>query len=193
MPLRDLFEFLSKFCSGRNQIPLNWQAPLQDGCVRVGGRLENAPQLTYNRQHPLILPAYHHLTTIIVRQLYQAHLHAGPTLLLHAIQQKTETTKQLMKNLPASRVTPTRAFLNCGVDFAGTLCPMQGRSNKLFKCSIALFVCFAVRAIHLEAVSGMTSDSFIAALHRFISRRGLTAEIHSDCGTNIVGAAKELR
>ncbi|CAG7719600.1 unnamed protein product, partial [Allacma fusca] len=190
-----------------------------DGCIRVGGRLENAPQLTNNRKHPLILPAHHHLTTLIVRHLHQAHLHAGPTLLVHLLQQKywiiqaknvvkfqirkcivctrtrAETAKQLMGNLPASRVTPTRAFLNCGVDYAGPLLlrPMKGRSNKLFKCYIALFVCFSTRAIHLEAVSDMTSDSFLAALHRFISRRGLPAEIHSDCGTNFVGAAKELR
>ncbi|KAF5185186.1 hypothetical protein FRX31_025227, partial [Thalictrum thalictroides] len=45
---------------------------------------------------------------------------------------------------------------------------------------------------HLELVSGLTSDAFIAALTRFIARRGPCLHLHSDNGTNFVGANREL-
>ncbi|CAG7818898.1 unnamed protein product [Allacma fusca] len=39
----------------------------------------------------------------------------------------------------------------------------------------------------------MTSETFLAALRRFTSRRGRPIHIYSDCGTNFVGANRELQ
>lgn len=61
------------------------------------------------------------------------------------------------------------------------------------KCYIALFICLATKSIHLEIVSELTTKAFIAALDRFMSRRGLSANIFSDHGTNFVGARNELK
>lgn len=47
--------------------------------------------------------------------------------------------------------------------------------------------------MHLEVVSDYSSDAFLAALRRFVSRRGLCHTIYSDCGTNFVGADNQLR
>ena len=49
-----------------------------------------------------------------------------------------------------------------------------------------------MKAVHLEAVSDMTSDAFIATLYRFVARRGHPL-IWSDNGTNFVGANHELK
>jgi hypothetical protein len=49
------------------------------------------------------------------------------------------------------------------------------------------------KAVHLEVVTDLTTDGFLAALTRFVSRRGLCADIYSDCGTNFVGADATLR
>ena len=57
---------------------------------------------------------------------------------------------------------------------------------------VAVFVCFAVRAIHLKAVSDYTSEAFVAALKRLVTRRGLPNTICSDHGTNFKGAQREL-
>lgn len=107
---------------------------------------------------------------------------------------RANSPNQLMGQLPASRVTPSRAFLHCGVDFAGPISirVSKGRGNKSYKGYICLFVCMATKAIHLEAVSDLTSQSFIAAFKRLVARRGHVSDMWSDNGTNFVGAAKEL-
>ncbi|KMQ90717.1 hypothetical protein RF55_9495 [Lasius niger] len=48
-------------------------------------------------------------------------------------------------------------------------------------------------AVHLDVVSDYTTEAFLAAFRRFVSRRGLCEEVYSDCGTNFVGADRELR
>ncbi|XP_043499952.1 uncharacterized protein LOC122526659 [Polistes fuscatus] len=100
-----------------------------------------------------------------------------------------------MGELLLDRVVGSRAFANSGLDNAG---PVQvrmskGRGNRSSKGYIALFVCFATRAIHLELVSDLTSDSFIAAYRLFVGSRGICQNLYSDNATNFQGADKELR
>ena len=56
-----------------------------------------------------------------------------------------------------------------------------------------LFTCLNSRAIHLESANSLETDSILNALRRFIARRGPVREIRSDRGTNLMGAAKELK
>ena len=56
-----------------------------------------------------------------------------------------------------------------------------------------IFTCLTVRAVHLEVAHTLSTGSCIAAVRRFIARRGVPREIISDCGTNFVGTARELR
>jgi len=51
----------------------------------------------------------------------------------------------------------------------------------------------AIRAIHIELVESLDTDSFINAMQRFINRRGRPSLIVSDCGTNFKGAVNELK
>lgn len=57
---------------------------------------------------------------------------------------------------------------------------------------MAVCVCLAVKAFHLEVVSSLTSEAFLAALTRFISRRGKVECLYSDNRTNFVGAFRKL-
>ncbi|GFW26271.1 integrase catalytic domain-containing protein [Trichonephila clavipes] len=148
-----------------------------------------------------------------------AHLHAGPTLLAHVLRQShwivgsrklinkcirkclkcnkfktSTTTPQLMGNLPKHRVTLERPFISCGIDYAGPVLIKcnKGRGTKSTKGYIALFVCLATKAVHIEAVGDLTTDSSMAALRRFSARRGAPRHIYSDNGTNFVGARRKL-
>ena len=83
-----------------------------------------------------------------------------------------------------------RPFTSTGIDYAGPFNVKfgKGRGNKSTKAWICLFVCFTTRAIHLELVSELTVEAFIAALRRFIARRGKPSDIYSDNGRNFIGA-----
>ena len=102
---------------------------------------------------------------------------------------------QLLRQLPPERVTPASTFDKVGVDYAGPFQIKYGHVRKptVLKAYICLFVCLAVKAVHLELVSDLTAEAFIAALRRFVASRGCPSLIWSDHGTNFVGANRELR
>ncbi|GFW32779.1 DUF1758 domain-containing protein [Trichonephila clavipes] len=103
---------------------------------------------------------------------------------------RATTSKQLMGDLPTHRVTPSRPFSVCGVDYAGpiNILRYRGRGAKTTKGYIALFVCFVTKALHLELVSDLTSEAFIASLKRFCARRGAPKHIYCDNGEVITSS-----
>ncbi|CAK1587977.1 unnamed protein product [Parnassius mnemosyne] len=111
------------------------------------------------------------------------------------IRDKAKTKQQLMGQLPAPRVTPSRAFSSSGVDYAGPIqvTTSKGRGHTSSKGYICLFVCMSTKAIHLECVTDLTLQAFIVAFRRFVTRRGHCSHLWSDSGTNFVGAARELK
>lgn len=189
-----------------------------DGILRVGGRESNA-KLAYSQLHPVILHGKHQVSKLIIRSEHLRMLHAGPTLLsaslnrrfhivyLHKTvrsitrqcvtcrRQVVRPQPQMMGQLPLERVTPGCIFEKVGVDYAGPFYIKYGfvRKPTVVKAYVCIFVSLAVKAVHLEAVSDLTSESFIATLRRFIARRGHPSLIWSDNGTNFVGANRELR
>jgi len=99
---------------------------------------------------------------------------------------------QMMGQLPLEHVTPGPVFEKIGVDYAGPFLVKYGMVYKptLVKAYMCIFVSLAV---HLEAVSDLTSEAFIVALRRFITCRGHPSLIWSDKGTNFVGANRQLK
>ncbi|GFX24831.1 integrase catalytic domain-containing protein [Trichonephila clavipes] len=186
------FYFQEEIRSIKKQISLPLKSPLRSlhpfidehGLVRVGGRLQNS-QLRFNSKHPIILPSQHSISELLIKEQHIAHLHAGPTFVTNS-----KHPPQLMGNLPKHRVTLERPFFSCGIDYAGPVLIKcnKGRGTKSTKGYIALFVCLATKAVHIEAVGDLTTESFIAALRRFSARRGAPCHIYSDNGTNFVGA-----
>ena len=99
--------------------------------------------------------------------------------------------EQKMADLPPERTSADAPFTNSGVDLFGPFYVKEGR-RRIVRF-VALFTCFSSRAIHLEAVCNLSSDSFILSLRRFLARRGPMASLRSDNGSNFVGAANEFR
>lgn len=190
----------------------------ENECLRVGGRLRNS-EIQYDAKHPLILPANYRGTQLFIEQAHQLTLHGGARLTLTYLRQRYWITgglnsvkkqlrgcvkcarfnprqqNQLMGDLPKSRVTPSRPFYHCGVDYAGPfeIKANKGRGIKTCKGYIALFVCMATKAVHLELVSDMSTPTFLNALSRVVSRRGPIKMLFSDCGSNFIGANRELK
>jgi hypothetical protein len=95
-----------------------------------------------------------------------------------------------MSDLPEDRLGAEGPFTYCGVDCFGPWYIKDGR--KIVKRYGVLFTCLSSRAIHVETVNSMTTDSFINALRRLIAIRGPVRQIRCDQGTNFVGADREL-
>lgn len=196
--------------------PLN---PFLDGNdqLRLGGRLRHS-FLSYDERFPRILPR-HHLSELIIDQTHLRSLHGGSQLTsrllrqnywilgarslvkarinrcITCVRERAVTASQLMGDLPSPRVNPSPPFSHCGVDYAGPfqVTPYVGRGQKARKYYVALFVCLATRAVHLEYVDDYATSGFLAAFQRFTSRRGRPTDVYSDNGTNFQGADNELR
>ncbi|XP_050555461.1 uncharacterized protein LOC126911595 [Spodoptera frugiperda] len=187
-----------------------------DNILRVGGRLRHA-DISENAKNPIILDNHSNLSILIV-DAHLKSLHGGIQMMIAYLRTKywiikaknmikhrihkclicsrhsAATKNQIMGDLPKARVTPAKPFLNSGVDFAGPyqVLASKGRGVRTNKAYVAVFVCMSTKAIHLELVGDLTTESFIGAFKRFVARRGRCSHIWSDQGRNFVGANKEL-
>lgn len=116
----------------------------ENGLVRVGGRLENA-KIPFTQKHPLLLPAKHYVTRLILRYHHEILLHVGNQTVMSNVRKKywpinakreikqiilncvkcarfkNVRLQQLMANLPEERVIPTRIFQSVGIDYCGPI------------------------------------------------------------------------
>ncbi|GFT33545.1 integrase catalytic domain-containing protein [Trichonephila clavipes] len=76
---------------------------------------------------------------------------------------------------------------------ADPLLPLSSLMGNLPRDRVVPDYPFNCSAIHIEIVSDLTSDAFIATVKRFFSRRGKCAKLYSDNGKTFVGAIKELK
>ena len=100
-----------------------------------------------------------------------------------------------MGQLPKERITPDAVFNNAGLDYAAPVYLKQGsmRMPVIVKAYVCVLVSLTTKTVHIEAVSDLTSEAFLAYLRRFISRRGKPTLLWSDHGTNFVGAKRILQ
>lgn len=187
------------------------------GIIRIGGRLSNS-NLPYEAKHPALLPKHDHITHMLIDYFHRLHCHTGANVLTSLLRQKywilsarivirqrvhacnpcfknapSHLTSK-MADLPSYRVQETKAFVHTGVDYAGpiniTLCRRRGQRS--LKSYICLFVCLVTKAVHIELATDLSSDAFISAFKRFISRRGPVSHMYSDNGTNFIGAKSQI-
>lgn len=185
--------------------------------IRVGGRLRNA-DISFDQKHPILLPSHNETVS---QMLFQEHLrlgHAGAQTVLSNFRLKywpinglrqaknvirkciicfrfrAQPIHQIMADLPKQRLETLRPFTMTGVDYGGPFYIKfsHARRSTVSKAYLALFICMSTKAVHLELVSDLSTRGFIAAFHRFISRRGNPSKIFCDNATNFVGANNQL-
>jgi hypothetical protein len=81
-------------------------------------------------------------------------------------------------------------FTNTGLDFAGPLLVRDGEKTE--KSYICLYTCASTRAIHLELLKNLSTDTFLQSFRRFTARRGLPKKLISDNAKTFKAAAKEI-
>ena len=195
--------------------PMGSLSPYLDsrGIMRVGGRLQKAG-LGYDATHPILLSIKSHVVKLLIEHTHCSCMHAGPSTIMALIADTyyiskiksflrtlsrsclickkvfAKTSQQLMGELSTSRVRPARPFSIVGLDFAGPFTLKLRHTCR--PVLICVFVCFTTRACHIELVADLTTAAFVACFRRFVSRRGLPHQVHSDNGANFVEANKSL-
>ena len=202
--------------------PVSTLAPRldQDQLMRVGGRLHHA-KMPLAHKHPYLIPKGHPVATAIVNHFHSLTYHQGRHIthgaiikhgyflegsrrLIQSALKNCVTCRKLrgplatqqMADLPPDRLACTPPFTHTALDVFGPFTATNGprtRANKSTKKLWAIiFVCLPSRAIHLEPLDSLSTDSFRMALTRFISIRGVCKTIRSDRGTNFVGASNQM-
>ena len=184
-----------------------------DGLLVVGGHLKHAPAALRLR-NPIILPYRHGLSTLIVLECHGG-THLGTELVLSKLRTRfwIVGARKLIKKIKCECVTSKRLyarpmsqkmadllperclpgqppFAYVGVDLFGPIYVKQGRADvKRYGC---LYTCFNSRAIHIEKLDSLETDTFINGFVRFVARRGEVLKVWSDNATNLVGTQAEL-
>ena len=163
---------------------------VENGFIRVGGPLHNAPT-KIDPRHPIILPKKHHAVNLIIDYYHRASGHSGVEYILPILRQgywiisvrsivrstinkcfncrrcQAPVMQQKMASLPEDRITPSKPpFSYVGVDCFGPFLVRRGRATA--KRYGVLFTCLAICAVHIEVVHSMDTESFINALHHLI-------------------------
>lgn len=182
------------------------------GLLRVGGRLQEA-NWSYSQKHPYILPGNDTFSELLIRRAHKDVMHSGLQATLNQLREtywilkgrqmtkrcvrcclickraRVKAGQQVSAPLPKERINMTQAFETTGVDFAGPLY-IKPHNTKAY---IALFTCAVTRAVHLELVSDLSTDAFLLAFRRFISRRGICGVIYSDNAKTFKRAEQDLK
>jgi hypothetical protein len=186
-----------------------------DGLMRAKGRLRKA-SLPFVTKHPILLHSQHPAVELFLRQQHIVHFHEGVEYLRSVIQQefwivrlrsalraiknscitckkqRAQNFSPEMADLPSERLQDHAfPFASTGVDYFG---PFEVKFNrKPWKRWCCLFTCLTTRAVHIEVVHSLDTDSCLMAIRRFIARRGRPKTMVSDNGTNFVGAFREFK
>ncbi|GFT78237.1 integrase catalytic domain-containing protein [Trichonephila clavipes] len=179
--------------------------------IPVGGRLQKS-KFSYLQKHPIILPAKHYFVNLIMRDSHEKVFHGGVSETLLEIRERfwlikwRQTVKNILKKclicgrfsstsgiqvtapLPALGVEQSAPFSVVGIYFRDPLYTKD--ENKHY---IVLFTCAVTRALHLELVNNLTTETFLLALRRFISRRGLCSKILTDNAKTFKKSELELK
>ena len=83
--------------------------------------------------------------------------------------------------IPKDHLQPNTAFEYTGIDYFGPI--YAGDLQQ--KVWICLFVCMTTRAIYVELMSDMTTETFLLGFRRFVARRGAPRKICQTMRNNL--------
>ncbi len=101
-----------------------------------------------------------------------------------------------MADLPSERLKVCPPFTYVGLDVFGPWSVISRRTRggqAESKRWAIMFCCMSTRAVRVEIIESMDTSSCINALRRFFALRGPAKQLRSDCGTNFIGACKEMQ
>uniref|UniRef100_G3N7C3 Integrase zinc-binding domain-containing protein n=1 Tax=Gasterosteus aculeatus TaxID=69293 RepID=G3N7C3_GASAC len=168
--------------------------------LKVEGRLSRS-SFPNSFKHPTVIPPGHHVTNLIIAHYHETVKHQGKGFTINEIRSdgywicglsravathirhcvtcrrvRRPVESQRMSDLPVERAEPTRPFTYCGMECFGPFWTKQGRKQE--KRYGLLLTCFCSRAIHIEMLEDLSTDTFINGLICFIALRGAELDMN---------------
>ena len=187
-----------------------------DQLLRCQGRLKHT-QLPLSSNNLVLLPSQHPFVNLLICKTQELAKHSGVNHTLTILRERfwvlkgRQVTRSMVRScvtcrrieslsyasvsspyLPVKRVSKYPPFSHTGVYFTGLLYindskEQTDQQEKVYAC---LFTCAAMRAVHLELTRDIGVETFVLALCRFASHRGLPATMISDNAKTFKSSSK---
>lgn len=183
----------------RNKTPSNLARQLgifadKNGLLRCMGRLEYT-ELSESAKQPILLPQKERFTYLLIDKVHRKILHSGVSQTLNEVRMTywiphgRAVVRSRIKECRICRRAEegSNMLLNSASKIAShtfnaiSILPFYVKENaSTSKICICLFTYLVTRAVHLETVKDMSTQTFIMRLRRFIAIRGTPFELISD-------------
>lgn len=202
-PVPDLVNHLNLFLDEKN-------------LIRSKGRLSRSNYYNYDVLNPVLLGKHHYFTALFIKATHYSCKHLGIQATLTNIRLKgfwvtsaRAAVKRIISdcmvckkynafafqypkftNYSKAQVELFRPFKHVGVDFTKHWWVKVKGSTQAQKMFIIIYVCLNIRAIHLDLISDMSTDSFIKSFQRFVCRFGVPDVVYSDNAKSFIQGMK---
>ena len=188
-----------------------------NGVITVGQRISRWLKDNWNQDSFILLPPDHKFTKLYVQCVHETD-HAGVEVTMAKVQRKfwvpglrkiikqikhncvtcrileKKLQSQMMGELGPERLQPSPPFHRISLDLFGPFIIRDTvKKRTRSKAYGVIFNCLATRVVYLDLVDGYGTKEFLVTFRRFVTIRGYPATIHSDRGSQLVAASKELR
>ena len=197
--------------------PVTNLAPFIDdeNVLRAGSRFQAATHLSFDTKFPIVLPnSSDENVRSLIRHEHHKNMHASKIQTFFGLKKRffilggkqsvnrviarcvdcqrvsKQTTTQRMGNLPPERANIAAPFRSSGLDVFGPYTTKVGRIHQKRWCLI--MTCFSTRAVALMPLRSMDSDSVIRALVKLDALFPGVKNLHTDNGTNFIGANNDM-
>ncbi|XP_068245361.1 uncharacterized protein [Palaemon carinicauda] len=189
----------------------------EDGTIMVGERMERWLKHNWNQDSFILLPGKHPFTVLYISYLHRLD-HAGVDVTLCKLQSKfwvpsarkiirsikrgcilcrkldAKVEGQKMGQISDERMSPCPAFYHTAVDIFGHFQIKDNvKKRTTGKAYGVIFNCIVTRAVYIDVVDGYDTYSFLKCFRRFTAVHGYPDTVHSDLGSQLVSASKELK
>ncbi|XP_068247848.1 uncharacterized protein [Palaemon carinicauda] len=190
---------------------------IDNGIIFVGERIANWLKENWNQDRFILMPSNSHIIKLYIQHLHNSD-HSGVETTLAKLQCKywvisarrlikfiknkciackrisAETVAQKMGQVAQERLRPTPPFYHTSLDLFGPITIRDTVKRRTYgKAYGVIFNCLVSRAVYVDLAESYDTKGFLTVFQRFITIRGYPKTIHSDLGSQLVAACKELR
>lgn len=185
------------------------------GVIRKGSRLQHA-LIKEETKFPILLPANHYITKLIVKEAHSQCLHGGVDHTVNLLRQtfwiahmRTKVKSILRKCVTCQKVnsrpyrvpsmpplpkwrldSDSRSFHTVGVDYTGEI--HVKNDDKIKKVYIVLYTCAVSRGVHLELARDLSTEQFIKTFRKFCAKKSIPNRVVSDNASYFKAASGQI-